>query len=359
FTPDREGTYTIKLVVSAGGQSASDTMQVQAVAQSCNSSSLSISPVSLTVGGNQTKVLSGFGGSKRYNWSFVTNASGGSISTAPGPSATYISGNNTGQDVIRLTDVWCGSVDLKVSVRNLVLPEPVDVVATNVTSQTQMTTVNVTAKFNSPVIKAEMCVDDARFSAPGQCQTMNVAAGGLQTTASANLLRGPHVISVRGFNTDWGGVKTVRHSVGKTVVLLLNGYKFNGTGPHPEQWRKFLPTIDCQIQEDFSDLLEAPNLCTFGTYCVPGNNGYGVCVVDNLNSKGDINQNIENLRLYIRHRKWIDEADNLILIGHSYGGQISRAYAKLFPSKVKAIITLDTPHQGAIPSYVTLLTGYK
>ena len=38
----------------------------------------------------------------------------------------------------------------------------------------------------------------------------------------------------------------------------------------------------------------------------------------------------------------------MILVGHSYGGQIARLYATRNPAKVLAVLTLDTPHDGAL-----------
>ena len=356
FVPDKEGTYTIKLVVSAAGQSASDELTVRAFLQSCVNSSLSIWPVSVKVRTGLSEILIGSGGSHNYTWSFVVNNSGGTLTRYSDWSVGYLAGPNTGQDIIRLTDPWCGTLDRVIQVIGNP-PEPYGVTVSPNTTQ-GASSITITAFFKSPATQAEYCLDNSSdfLPTPGTCTPMVLSNGGIAASASrstSGLSFGAHKVSVRGRDVlDWGWASrgTFTKTGPKTVVLLLNGYNFWNIGPHPEQWHKFYPTIDCQMLSDFFGTSFCSSL---GTSCPSGApSGDNVCVVDNLDGRGDINYNLAALASYINYRPWIRDADNLVLIGHSYGGQISRAFAAFHPEKTISVITLDTPHLGAKEAYV-------
>ncbi|HEX5731981.1 MAG TPA: alpha/beta fold hydrolase [Blastocatellia bacterium] len=344
FTPDREGFYTIQLAVSAGSLSDSDTIVVQAVALNCNSSSLAIHPVALTIARGHNTTIRGSGGSSNYTWSLLTNNSGGSVASGPGPTTSYVSGNNIGQDVIRLTDQWCGTRTLTVNV----VGSPPEVTEIKVTpNPTQgASTITVAARFPVNVTQAEYCIDPNLDNppSPGNCSPMTLLSGNRIASATiltSTLSPGFHNIFVRGRNIEgWGSLHNgyrVSVSALPTAILLLHGYDRNSRGSHPEHWKQF--SIN-QIQNDFP----LPSAQVF--------------VVDTLDSWGTIEENLKALELYIETNAAVRNAENYILIGHSMGGLISRAYtAKYRGGKVKAILTLDTPHKGSSSAFLRWLAG--
>jgi len=344
FTPDREGFYTIQLTVSAGGVSASDTIVVQTVAQNCSGSSLSIYPVAVTIDRHQSTTIRGFGGSSNYTWSLITNNSGGSITSGPSPTAIYISGNNSGQDVIRLSDQWCGTRTLTVNVVGTT-PEVTEITATPNPTQ-GASAITVTAKFPVNVTQVEYCIDPNLDNPPlpGNCSPMILLSGNrtaFATIQTNTLSLGFHNIFVRGRNSEgWGSLYTgytIRVAALPTAILLLHGYDKDEPGSHPEHWKPF--SIN-QIQDDFP--------------------GTRVFVVDTLDSWGTIEENVSALERYISLHNPVMDAENYILVGHSMGGLISRAYAANHRGgKVKAILTLDTPHQGAARPFLRYLNGLR
>ncbi len=174
-------------------------------------------------------------------------------------------------------------------------------------------------------------------------------------------------MTARGRDSEgWGTLsaptqlKVVKRSA---AILLINGYNVWLPLPHPEQWWSFRDesqrTIPCQIRDEFffhgaghpgclptnSPLADPPRS---GVNCnVDPDQGGGVCVVDNLNGEGDIDDNVRRVESYVSAHSWLQDVGGYILIGHSYGGQISRMYAARHPEKVIAVITIDTPYFGA------------
>lgn len=53
-------------------------------------------------------------------------------------------------------------------------------------------------------------------------------------------------------------------------------------------------------------------------------------------------------RLYNQISKKINKTDDIILIGHSLGGLVARQLSVMFDTRVKGIISLGSPHTGAI-----------
>jgi hypothetical protein len=387
FTPDIQGVYTAELTVSCGSGLGRDTVQVNAT--SCTgANALQISPVSVPpLGPGRTELFRGFGGSGTYGWALASQ-SGSSLSSSSGASVTYTAGSVSGTDVVTLSDLLCGSRTLSIKVDTMAetapRPQVLDIqVNPNPTQGADSIFVQALFDVNN-LDAAEVCVDSEFVRPPGGCRAMNVLATHLGATlpisvmslaSSGGLAYGHHFLTVRGHNSSgWGWFKSPAEHFDvnlRVAILLLNGYNFCGTGPQPEQWWEPMrknneAPIACQIRDYFF----GPSTCELsgpGTHCAPGVAGDSVCVVDNLDGRGDVDCNLHYLEEYIygetplpqgRHceierpnnqaREWLaDEKVQLILIGHSYGGQIARKFAAAHPEKVVGVITLDTPHRGA------------
>jgi pimeloyl-ACP methyl ester carboxylesterase len=131
--------------------------------------------------------------------------------------------------------------------------------------------------------------------------------------------------------------------VTRTAILLLHGWDPGSPGAHPEHWRRFCPSPECRIQRDFF----APGSCPDNSCTLHEDDRDDVYVVDLLDSWRTIEDNAERLDGWIRARSWVAGADDFVLVGHSMGGLVARAYARTHPGRIKAIVTLDAPHLGA------------
>ncbi len=329
FTPDKAGLYSIQLTVSNQTTSATDIVLVSAVDANCTGAALRGYPVSLSARPTQTQEIKGYGGSGSYTWSLVTNASGGSLSSTTGSRVNYTAGSNTGTDVIRLTDVWCGTKDVVIQVSGTGRPEVSESFASPNPTR-GAATFAISANFFNPVLQAEVCADIERLSqlpATGSCVPMTLTNQGLRATATIqtnSFTKGFHTFRPRGRNAEGWGHFSYGNNVDigpmKPAILLLHGYDPFHLGSHPEKWRDFVVS---GLRSDFPDAT--------------------IRVVDNLDSWGEINKNAQALGEYINDRRnGVSDADYFILIGHSMGGLISRAYADSSPDKIRAIITIDS-----------------
>jgi pimeloyl-ACP methyl ester carboxylesterase len=385
FTPDVQGIYTAELTVSCGLGFGTATVHINAVG--CTGPNvLQISPRSLPLlPPGKTEQLLGFGGAGSYGWALTTNHSGATLSGSSGPTVTYTAGNASGKDVVTMSDAFCGSLTLAIEVSTTVgttpPPQVLDVeVRPNPTQGAGY--VQVEALFDGTNFdQAEVCVDSDFTLPPGQCRQMSIAGNHLAATTSipvtsltsTGLAYGKHFLAIRGHNSSgWGWFSSASHfDVNLHVaILLLNGYNFCTTGPHPEQWSKWHDAngrdIRCQIQDYFFNN-DTPSTCLPSLGASPTDLNQGcpedasgayhdqVCVVDNLDGRGTIDSNLSALDVYLhgdgaQHvgRKWLADASQLILIGHSYGGQIARRYATEHAGDVIAVMTLDTPHTGTV-----------
>jgi pimeloyl-ACP methyl ester carboxylesterase len=383
FLVDRAGFYTLNLVATCGSSSVMDSVII--TANSCMGT-LQLNPeYSAELRPGQTLTLKAFGGGNVYTWALTNNQSQALLSSDTGQSITYEAGRSLGTDVITLTDSICGSHrQLPVVVTSTPQPEILDVEVTpNPTRGSDTIQIEALLSF-SDFDRAEVCIDNEFVRPPGGCRPLAISDNHLAATGSlavqsptstSGIPYGEHFLGIRGHNTaGWGNFSKPKHfSVKvKLAVLLLNGYNFCTTGPHPEQWWRFTDdqnrTIACQIRDQIFNR-GAASPCDIGTLGSDGrptkpgtncdNNGQDpVCVVDNLDGRADVtnyldptnNQlvigNLELLQNYIDNHSTRD-FDQYIIIGHSFGGQIARAYANLHPEKVFAILTLDTPHTGA------------
>jgi hypothetical protein len=413
FTPAVEGMYTVELAISCGA--GFGTARAQINVMGCGGGGgLTILPVSDSRHPGQTTTFTGNGGSGNYSWSFAQNKSGApSLTANPDGSVTYQAGGAAGDDVVLLTDA-CGTKSATVHVAPGDLPSVVSLDVLPNPTQGQ-SPIQVTALFSQEVDRAELCVDTGPSPAPGSCRGMEVAPQARKLAAvnvtfqpkdPAGLPLGRHVFAARGFTaaSGWGYLKTVPDVdvTDNLAILLLNGYSFDASpgphsetcGTHPEQWSRVSPPIACQISAWFFPARNAATDCSSarGTDCSPDSatRPY-VCVVDNLDGQEGLNDgpatcsgrgrsagvgdpsrdhacigNVSRLETYIKNRPWLDGADELILIGHSYGGQVARAYAQAQLElqstgrrfrRVKAIVTIDTPHLGTEWEDLKLVLG--
>jgi pimeloyl-ACP methyl ester carboxylesterase len=143
--------------------------------------------------------------------------------------------------------------------------------------------------------------------------------------------------------------------VSRTAVLLLHGWNPDAGGSHADSWRQFCPYIQCQLEQSLYGLVGCNANCSgFSTSSTPD-----VYVVDTLDSWGTIDANVGHLEAYISTQPRLGSATALILVGHSMGGLIARAYAKAHPTRVQAIFTIDTPHLGTTDDFVQYAEALK
>jgi alpha/beta hydrolase fold/IPT/TIG domain/FG-GAP-like repeat len=386
LTPDRVGFYTVDLVVGCGAATIRDTVHITATG--CGGSPLAIRPSSLVVTGPRQAIpLIVLGGSGNFTWSIVQNATGTSTLSSTGAGVLYTAGAGDGEDVIRVSDE-CGAAELRVRLSSDRRAETIAIEA-RPDPTNGAPSASVEATFSRAIDAAELCIDSPQ-PPEGACRAMTVRPNGrsasidvaVESGTTTGLAYGRHPLAVRArTGTLWGPLKPgpeLSVTPG-TAILLLNGYNFERAGGHPNQWTAFRPTIPCQIKKyafggDCSaggetDAEPIPP-GTFGTDCrTDSSSPDPVCVVDNLDGRAQLQSehrfdvitgeqctvqgNVPRLAEYINARPWLQDSE-LILIGHSYGGMIARAYAAEHPGKVKAIITMNTPHTG-VPDWRRVL----
>jgi hypothetical protein len=372
FTPDVAGPYTLRLTATCGTQSQSTTVTVNALGCLGNELFANARDANVLAGGILQFSVNLTGAT--YTWSLPKNNSRATLSPNPpiGPTITYQAGNTPGQDTLQVVSSVCGQTSIPITVYGTQPPEATVTAAPNPTQGA--TQVSVDAIFNTPPLAAQLCVDGSNCSSMAQLSSVEYL-GSLQIGAMA---AGTHRLTVQGMtSTGWGDSGFTDLQVATVAILLLNGYNFSGTGPHPDQWWS-ATQIPCEIREYYfggpSCPISGPQYpANSGTNCPPGTAGDSVCVVDDLDGRGDIRCNVHYLEEYLDGpstvsppceldatgsnsqqqatlgaRMWL-QSDSmvLILIGHSYGGQIARAFAAKHPGKVLSVITLDTPHFGA------------
>ncbi len=343
---------------------------------------LSIFPASARVppGGQVTLTAKGCASDyETYSWALLPSSTGGSLSSTSGSSVTYTAGQSAGDAAIQVSADCAAATTMTVHVQPGPAPEAVVTLSPPITQGEG--TVTVTAEFSEPVTIAMFC-SDSLSTCPGM---QEVASSGGTKWAYAlevaptpgGLGFGTHRITARGQSSagNWGPhseQKELRVTRTKVVVLLLNGYNPWIVGPHPDQWWDWTgnPPIACRIAQDIFG--ESPEDCIRPAQpkkesnCTADGNPKQVCVVNTLDGRASIDvsrikicglmpgcpfsvwvpDNLTLLQRFIDGIPWIKEAEQLILIGHSYGGQIARAYATSHPGRVKAVITIDTPHEG-------------
>jgi pimeloyl-ACP methyl ester carboxylesterase len=346
---------------------------------------LSIFPVSARVntGGQITLTARGCAsGYESYSWTLLPSSTGGSLSSASGSSVIYTAAQSAGDAVIQVSAECAAATTTTVHVQQGPAPEAVEVTLDHPVTEGQGT-IHVTAKFSEPLIAAMVCIDSQPL-----CPAMEeiASSGGKEWTYALEVAPtpgglgfGPHRVGVRGISLteEWGPLskkEDLQVTRTKVVVLLLNGYNFPSVGPHPEEWWEWEPAkglpIACRIAQDVFH--EEPGKCSKPAHietesnCTAEGGPQRVCVVNTLDGRASIDvssikiclpqpgcpfsvwvpDNLTLLQRFIDDIPWIKEAEQLILIGHSYGGQIARAYATSHPGKVQGVITIDTPHNG-------------
>jgi PGAP1-like protein/IPT/TIG domain/Bacterial TSP3 repeat len=379
FVPDVQGMYTLQLTGTCGSSSGVATVVVNAT--DCSGVVLSASPKNPPALAGQTLQLQGYGGSGSYQWALVQPANGSLAGTA-GSGVSYTAGSAAGVDVVQMSDALCATtlaIQITVTTTGPVLVTAIDP-QPNPTSGAG--TVSVSATFSKPANAARLCLDGSV-----SCQTMTLAGGGATSAtfivSTDGLAGGDHTVSVQAADAEGLGppLGTIL-TVGTPYVLLLRGYDFapcdsptSAAATGAGYWRSSLfssqnppvAQIECQIQNDF---FGASPSCASGavTSCPddtqPDSPHDHVCVVDTLNGKEAVEDNVAALTSYISRRSYLANAQSLILIGHSYGGMIARAYAACgagggtpCPQNVGAILTLDTPHLGAQPLELAIDQG--
>jgi pimeloyl-ACP methyl ester carboxylesterase len=347
FTPDVAGPYTLTLQASCGNLSQSAQVTINALACLGDEVFADARSAGVLVGGQQqfSANLPGV----TYTWSLTQNNSGATLSPASGvaQTITYQAGNTPGMDTLHLSSSVCGGVDITITVYASQPPEPAVEVSPPITRGA--TSVTVTATFDTPPLAARFCLDGGSCSSmiplSSTSFTATLQVGGLASG-------GKHQVSAQGQTVaGWGPAGSAELLVNQgTPILLLNGYNLDGCGPHPGQW--FFPpnaqsvSIPCQIAQDFVGSAACPSQpddCS---------SAYGVCVVTGVNGRGDISEAAQQLGDFIDGQPWLTAGGPPIIIGHSYGGQIARYYAAHHPSKVLAVVTLDTPHGGTLVAYL-------
>jgi IPT/TIG domain/Bacterial TSP3 repeat len=371
FVPDVQGMYTLELSGSCGSSSGSATVVVSAT--DCTGAVLSGYPKNPPALAGQTLSLQGYGGSGSYSWALVQNSSNGSLAASTGASVSYTAGSTAGIDVVQMSDSLCSATlafQITVTTTDPILVTRIDLAPSPTYGAS---TVTATAMFSKPANGAKLCIDGTV-----NCQT-TLLAGNDATSATfsiptSGLAGGEHTVYVQAAGPEGLGPalgKTL--TVGTPFVLLLRGYDFppcdtpqSASASGAVYWRNPLfnnqsPStrpIECQIQTDFFGSSAA---CSAGGFTACPDDSQAdaphdhVCVVDTLNGKEGVEANVGALADYIHQRSYLVNAETLILIGHSYGGMIGRAYAACAsssspcPRNVGAILTLDTPHLGAKP----------
>ncbi len=370
FVPDVQGMYTLQLTGTCGSSSGAATVVVNAT--DCTGVVLSASPKNPPALAGQTLQLQGYGGSGSYQWALVQPANGSLAGTA-GPGVSYTAGSAAGVDVVQMSDALCATtlaIQITVTTTAPVLVTAIDP-QPNPTSGAG--TVSVVATFSKPANAARLCLDGS-----ASCQTLTLAGGATSATfivSTSGLADGGHTVSVQAADAEGMGppLGTIL-TVGTPFVLLLRGYDFSpcdtptsagATGAGYWRSSQFsgqsppVAQIECQIQNDFFGA--SPSCASAAVTSCPDDTQPDaphdhVCVVDTLNGKEGVEDNVAALTGYISTRSYLANAQSLILIGHSYGGMIARAYAACgaggtlaCPQNVGAILTLDTPHLGAQP----------
>jgi pimeloyl-ACP methyl ester carboxylesterase len=349
FTADAEGTYTVRLRTTCRETTTADTVEVHAT--SCARPALFADPSSVRLAPGETWAFTGRGGSSGpYHWQFAPggNLSGASLSASTGASVTYTAGPaTTGDafDTITMSDPdsQCGSVAVTVKVQS----KTVEVIWLTAVPELLSNDVNVQALFSAAATQAKVCIDGLT-----NCTAMTLSADRHSATARLHVDLFRHVLNALAFSDTWGPIRSAEVRAGTTAMFLLNGYNFSGPGPHPEQWWELDDKIPCQLR----DIFYTRSTCnSTGTSCPVSDDASEhdrVCVVTNLDGRANIDTNLHNLSQYIEDRGWLKNTAQFVLIGHSYGGQIARAFARANPDRVKAVITIDTPHEGAFTSLV-------
>ncbi len=70
-----------------------------------------------------------------------------------------------------------------------------------------------------------------------------------------------------------------------------------------------------------------------------------------------ISESADDLAFFIENTDGLKTKDKINLIGHSLGGMVSRQWAKDNQNKVGKIVTVGSPHQGAVQAYQALAGG--
>lgn len=135
----------------------------------------------------------------------------------------------------------------------------------------------------------------------------------------------------------------------RVPVVLVTGLNANSDQVLPELASPLNPAREassCGKAGDFAAICQRLRGAGHPVYVIPSGSGNdnGAVALDN---KGDIDENAQRLRDFVRNRVVQEQGVRPLLVGHSMGGLISRIAISRHGALAAGLFTIGTPHSGS------------